>query len=149
MFNSFYSLLDFLSLSPSSFSQHGTRGKPKRKLLKYFEITSTLHWSSIAKAEPSSPQGTGWFSLGFKSPGEGKKDSFVSVSDITGVFNKESKDAKKESVKKMIKNLSQNCCLLVTDEKSLDLTFKNASEMALITSALKEIVLLKRPVVPA
>lgn len=78
------------------------------------------------------------------SPGKEKeRDSYVSLSDITGVFDKESK-AKSGAIKKMIKNLSQNCCLLVTDDKTLDLTFKNPKEMCLVTSALKE--LLRPPV---
>jgi hypothetical protein len=40
----------------------------------------------------------------------------------------------------MLKNLGPSCCLLVTKERTLDLTFRNAEEMSLITETLKEMI---------
>ena len=121
--------------------QRGTRGRPKLKVLKYVESTSIIQWASMAKIEAADPQGTAWYSQVFNcSPSKRCKTSSVPVSSITNIFDKESKDFKTDSIRRQILNLSSNCCLLVTKERTLDLTFKNNKMMSLITSALKDLM---------
>ena len=64
----------------------------------------------------------------------------ILLTSVNGVYHKESEGVKKETIKKQMKNLSPNCCLLVTEEKTLDLTFKNNRVMSLVTSALKDLI---------
>lgn len=63
------------------------------------------------------------------------------VSSISDVFTSDStKEITKKDLKKIVRNLSPNCCLLVTPERELDLTFKNSYEMSMVKSALQEIL---------
>ena len=108
------------------------------------EDIATLQFTTVEKEktdEAPSPQGSPWFPTVFKrSTEDTPKMTSILLTSVNGVYHKESEGVKKETIKKHMKNLSPNCCLLVTEEKTLDLTFKNNRVMSLVTSALKDLI---------
>lgn len=105
------------------------------------EDTSIIQWASIATVETADPKGTAWHSQVFNcSPKKRMKISSILLASITDIHDKESNDMKKDSIKKAVKNLGPCCCLVVTKERTLDLTFKNRKVMSSITVALRDLI---------
>ena len=69
--------------------------------------------------------------------------SSICVDSITDVYDRDDSTGDgvvEDRVKNMLKNLGPHCCLVVTRERTLDLTFRNAQEMKTITAAIKEML---------
>jgi hypothetical protein len=125
-------------------------------MIKLLADSSALEWTPIEKDRDQvlaeGPR-RNCFPLVCKgrSTGKGKdskkekgKHSFIQLQSITDVLDRGSTqystDMKKDRIRSMLKNLGPSCCLLVTKERTLDLTFRNAEEMSLITETLKEMI---------
>lgn len=119
-------------------------------MIKLLEDSSALEWTPIEKdrheGPPEAPRRTCFPGVckgksDSKDKGKGKgKRSLIQLQSITDVLDRSSTDVKKDRIRGMLKNLGPSCCLLVTKQRTLDLTFRNAEEMALITETLKEML---------
>lgn len=123
-------------------------------MIKLLEDSSALEWTPIEKKRDEAPaegprrncfSGVCTGRSAGKDKGKRKgKCSSIQLQSITDVLDRGSTqystDLKKDRIRSMLKNLGPSCCLLVTKERTLDLTFRNAEEMSLISETLKEMI---------
>jgi hypothetical protein len=120
-------------------------------MIKLLEDSSVLEWTPIEERNEALAEGprrncfsgvcTGRSASKDKEKGKGKgKRSSIQLKSITDVLDRSSTYMEKDRIRSMLKNLGPSCCLLVTKERTLDLTFRNAEEMSLITETLKEMI---------
>lgn len=118
-------------------------------MIKLLEDSSVLEWTPIEERNEALAEGPrrNCFSgvcagrSASKDKGEGKgKRSSIQLKSITDILDRSSTYMEKDRIRNMLKNLGPSCCLLVTKERTLDLTFRNAEEMSLITETLKEMI---------
>lgn len=103
--------------------------------MKYVEDSSTLEWQTIINETESSEKKGGWRSMLFN----GKVTS-IKVLSIKNIFVKNNKDISEKTKKKLGRCFSESCCLIVTKERTLDLTFKNKEEMLMVKKILLNII---------
>lgn len=118
-------------------------------MIKLLEDSSVLEWTPIEERNEALAEGPrrNCFSgvctsrSASKDKGKGKeKRSSIQLNSITDVLDRSSTYMEKDRIRSMLKNLGPSCCLLVTKERTLDLTFRNAEEMSLVTETLKEMI---------
>ena len=133
------SLSNTKSLTDASNLQRGKRGRPKKKIIKFVEASQELQWTPVQSREESPPKGSGCFPKVCRI-GQNMQGSSICVDSITDVLDRASEGVSEERIKNMLKNLGPRCCLVVTRERTLDLTFRDAQEMKSITAVLREML---------
>lgn len=128
-------------------TQRGKRGRPKKKIIRFVEASQELQWTPAeaegkGEEEPKQRFRYNCFPKIICSSAY-THGSSICVDSITDVYDRDDRESDgvvEDRVKNMLKNLGPHCCLVVTRERTLDLTFRNAQEMKSITAAIKEML---------